>query len=89
MNEDGLSLVIRDGQVILDDWRDDLPDDEELPFEAHLRAITFPIPETADEALRQLIQANYWPDDPGEREDFFWHYREAMERHVRQLRLPS
>jgi hypothetical protein len=72
--------VVRDGQITLDDWRDDLPDDEELPFEAHIRPITFPVPGTAGEALQQLIVANYWPDEPEDREDFFWEYQVALGR---------
>ncbi len=42
-------------------WGRHSPGDEELPFEVYLCAIAFPIPEAADEALRQLIQATIGP----------------------------
>jgi hypothetical protein len=83
MSEDGLSMVVRDGQLILDDWRDEPSDDVEIPVEAQIREITFTIPRTAGDAWRQLIQAGYWPDEPAERDDFLWSYREALSRHHR------
>jgi hypothetical protein len=85
MNEDGLSLYVRNGEILLEAWRYDLSDEEEdIPFEdpcwseVNVRQIMFPIPQTAEDALTLLIQADYWPDDPAEREDFFWDYRQAL-----------
>jgi hypothetical protein len=36
-----------------------VPDDEDHPTDGELHEITFPIPETADDAWRQLVQAAY------------------------------
>jgi hypothetical protein len=84
-----LEAAMRQGHVILQDWRPDGPDEEAPPAEGELRDIAFIIPETAEEAWRQLIRADCWPDTPEEREDFLWNYHTALQRQAARPGEPS
>jgi hypothetical protein len=86
MNERLLSLYVRHGEIILEARRYDLSEAERnIPIghplwcELNFRVIMFPVPQTADEALSQLIRVGLWGDTPEEREAFFVDYQEALQ----------
>ena len=62
----------------LTDAEEDLSTSDPRWCEVHIRQITFPVPQTAEDALSRLVQEDYWENTPDAREDFFLDYQAVL-----------